>query len=161
LREADDIETLGLLYRLTSEAFGRIQPPLDLNETCTLIRQYLLRCIEESPECDGVLRRYEAAAVLESWFDHLVDLEGSELVLQQAATAITELYLRGDVGIRDAIQNGFLEHLLEQSRLRKFFEHWSGDPRLRPAWNAALSWGKAHPGFVKRLREANSGSEEA
>ncbi len=99
--------------------------------------------------------RYEAAAVLESWFDHLIDLNGTEVVLRQAAGAVTELYLRGDTGIREAIRDGFLERVLEQPRSHRLFEYWAHDPRLRPAWEAALAWGEAHPAFVKGLRETN------
>ena len=157
-RDAQDVEAMGLLYRLTSEAWGRIEPQLDLDETCTLIREYLLRCIEEDREGDEVLHRYEAAAVLESWFDHLIDLDGTDAVLQQTAGAVTDLYLRGDTRIREAIQEGFLEHVFEQVRLRGLFDHWARDPRLQPAWEAALAWGEAHPGFVKGLRERQRSS---
>ena len=54
--------------------------------------------------------------------------------------------------ITAAIETRFLEHVLEQERLRPWFEDWASDERLRESWEAALAWGKAHPDFTKGLR---------
>jgi hypothetical protein len=31
------------------------------------------------------------------------------------------------------------------------FAGWAQDDRLRQAWQAALAWGEAHPGFTRGL----------
>jgi len=55
---ADDIKALALLYRLTGEAYERIQPPLGQQETCRLIQRYLLECLRLNPEDGVALSRY-------------------------------------------------------------------------------------------------------
>lgn len=68
------------------------------------------------------------------------------------AGQVTELYLASGEDVRAAIETGFLEHVLEQERLRQYFSHWGADERLREPWENALAWGEAHPDFTKRLR---------
>lgn len=153
IREARDLETLALLYRLTDEAWDRIDPRLEGYETCVLIRRYLLRCIRENPQNSIALPRQEAAGELEGWFDHLANKENTQDILQDVSAAVTELFLTGDDEIRCAIETGFLEHVLEQSRLRGWFSHWADDERLRDAWQHALAWGEAHPDYMKGLRD--------
>jgi len=42
-----DLSTLSKLYRLTGEAYYRIEPELGAESTCALIQRYLLGCIRE------------------------------------------------------------------------------------------------------------------
>jgi len=153
IRTAQTVESLACLYRLTNEAWNRIQPRLDPDETRFLIRRYLLLCIRMDPQHSIALPRYEAAAVLESWFDHLASMAGARKTLQEVTTAVTDFFLSGDEQIRLAIETGFLEHVLEQPSLRPFFSHWAQDKRLQGAWQRSLAWGEAHPNQMKRLRE--------
>jgi hypothetical protein len=156
---ASDLETLAKLYRLTREGCYRIQPELGSDATCALIQRYLLECVRANvQDNDEILNRYEAAQDLHAWFCHLVELdEDHSAILKRAASAITELYLASDDEVRDCIETGFLEHALEQTALRQYFEHWSTDGRLKSAWDRALQWGKAHPDFMwsmlKKIRE--------
>jgi hypothetical protein len=150
---ASDVEELALLYRLTDEGWNRIDPHLETEETCALIRDYLLRCILEDPQDGPALTRYEAAGELEAWFDHLAGMsEDGGAILRASAAAVTQAFLAGDDAVRRAIEHGFLEHVLEQSGLRPLFEHWATDSRLEGAWRTALAWGQAHPDFMKGLR---------
>jgi hypothetical protein len=122
--------------------------------TCSLIQRYLLQCIREDVTNDpDVESRYEAAQTLVVWFSHLAKKRDSAEVLSAAAQAITELFLSGDEGIRNAIETGFLEHALETAALRPYFGHWSSDSRLQPVWERALQWGKAHPNYTWGLFE--------
>jgi hypothetical protein len=151
--EAQDPQTLALLYRLTGKAYERIVPELGKEETCRLIRRYLLECIRLDPQDELAFDRYEAARTLEAWFDHLADAEGAWDVLSESAADVTTLFLAGTEEVRTAIETGFLEHVLEQTRLRPLFSDWQRDDRLRAAWENALAWGEAHPRFTKSLRE--------
>jgi hypothetical protein len=152
IQRADRVEADAMLYKLTDEAWNRIEPPLEGQETCTLIERYLLRCIRENPQGGGALSRYEAAGAREAWFDHLSSTEDGPNRLQTVVAAVTDLFLRGDDQVRLAIETGFLEHVLEQPTLRPLFSHWAHDDRLQDAWQACLAWGEAHPNFVKNFR---------
>jgi hypothetical protein len=162
-RRADDIRTLALLYRLTGEAYERIQPPLGQQETCRLIQRYLLECIRLDPQDGAAFSRFEAAEVLVIWFQHLSRLgEDTTPVLRDAASAVTQLYLESNAEVRNAIETGFLEHVLEDEEFRPLFSGWAQDHRLREAWQFALAWGEAHPGSTRRwaTRLAGRGSGE-
>jgi len=61
--------------------------------------------------------------------------------------------LNGDDQVRAAVETGFLEHVLEQPRMRPLFSEWANDGRLQETWRHALAWGEAHPNFMRGLRE--------
>lgn len=159
IRDARDVETLALLYGLTDKAWRRIHPALEKNETCQLICRYFLSCIRENPKGGIALGRYDAAGALEGWVDHLSNMENTEEILLEIAATVTELFLTGDDDVRRAIETGFLEHVLEQIKLRPLFEHWAADDRLRDTWQRALEWGEAHPDMMKTFRERLSRSQ--
>jgi hypothetical protein len=150
-QRADDVKSLALLYRLTGEAYERIQPPLGQQETCRLIQRYLMECLRLNPEDGVAFSRYQAAWTLLSWFQHLSRLADTSPLLRNAASAVTQLYLESDTEVRTAIETGFLEHVLEDEEFRPLFAGWEQDSRLREAWQAALAWGEAHPGFTRGL----------
>jgi hypothetical protein len=161
IAQADSISALSKLYRLTGERYSSIKPDLGPDETSALIRRYLLECIRLNlKERDDVQDRWEAAQTLHVWFRHLLEKGDADPVLQQTAQAITELFLAEDDDVRNSIETGFLEHALETPALRPYFEHWSADERLSPAWSRAIEWGKAHPdftwGMLKQLRDIRS-----
>jgi hypothetical protein len=153
IERADTVAVDALLYGLTRDAWHRIQPTLERDETCALIQRYLLRCIREDPDESVALTRYQAAGELEGWFDLLAAHEDTHAIAHGVAAAVTDLFLTGDAATRGAIETGFLEHVLEQRSLRSFFAHWAHDERLQDAWRHALAWGDAHPNFMKGLRE--------
>jgi hypothetical protein len=153
IHDAIDLKSVALLYRLSREAWNRIEPNLERDETCRLICRYFLLCVRENPQDGTGPQRYEAAGDLESWIEHLSNTEGTEGNLQEVAAAVTTLYLESDTDVRMAIETGFLEHVLEQAKLRPLFAHWAEDERLRESWRHALAWGKAHPDYMKGIRE--------
>jgi hypothetical protein len=153
IREAIDLKTVALLHRLSYECWDLIEPRLERDETCRLICRYYLLCIRENPQDGTGLQRYEAAGDLEGWIEHLSNTEGAQGNLQEVATAVTALYLESDTGVRMAIETGFLEHVLEQAKLRPLFAHWAEDERLKESWHRALAWGEAHPNYMKDIRD--------
>ncbi len=162
IESASDLANLSRLYRLTSEAYFRIQPDLGGEATCDLIQRYLLQCIRENvTDNEEIQSRYEAAATLHTWFCHLGEIrEDNSAILRRAADAITELFLASDEDVRNAIETGFLEHVLEMATLRPYFEHWAAATHLCEAWNRALEWGKAHPDFTWRLLQEFKRSQQ-
>ena len=153
IHTAEDLPTFAKLYQLTGEGYSRIQPDLGKEATCGLVQRYLLECIKANITNDGdILSQWQAAQVLHGWFCRLLEMEeDNSEVLNNAADAITALFLASAEEVRNVIETGFLEHALETAALRPYFEHWSGDDRLREAWNRALEWGKAHPDFTRGL----------
>jgi hypothetical protein len=156
--DASDLQTLAKLYRLTGEGYYRIQPELGKEAGCALIVRYLLGCIaenvviEENIEDDTeILERYEAAMMLHGWFRQIVGMNDSVQVLNAAAKSVTDMYLRSSQDVRVAIETGFLEHVLETAALRPYFEYWSRDERLKPAWDRAIKWADAHPDYMAKL----------
>jgi len=152
IEAAADLRTLSKLYRLTDEGYYRIQPDLGKEVTCGLIQRYLLECIRENiVDDDEIQERYETAGSLCLWFHHLLEMQDTSAILATAAHAVTELFLTSGEDIREAIETGFLEHVLETAGLRPYFESWSSDPLLKVAWEHAMEWGKAHPDYTWRL----------
>jgi len=115
--------------------------------------EHLLRCIRDDPRDGETPTRYEAAHELEVCFDDISKRSDSDAMLTEIAAAVTQLFLASDESVRRAIETGFLEHVFEQAKLRRFFAHWEADDRLREAWHLCLAWGDAHPNFTKGLRE--------
>jgi hypothetical protein len=150
IEAASDLSTLAKLYRLTGQGYDRIQPELAPELTCSLIQRFLLQCIRENVVGDDEIpSRWEAAQTLHAWFCHLSDMpEDNSSILKQAAKAIAHLYLESDSGVRNCIEQGFLEHALEMVALRPYFADWSSDVRLRDSWERALEWGEAHPNYT-------------
>jgi hypothetical protein len=110
-------------------------------------------CIRENPQGGTALPRYEAAGELEVWFDHLANMGDRQETLQAGAAAVTSLYLTSNDDVRVAIETGFLEHVLEQVRLRPLFMRWANDAQLQDAWRHALAWGEAHPNYMRGIRD--------
>ncbi len=151
---ATSLPSLSKLYRLTEVDYYRIQPDLGQEVTCALILRYLLQCIRENVQDDDAIQsRFEAAGSLHQWFCHLVKRDDSSVILNGVVHSITELFLVSDEKIQNAIETGFLEHVLETAALRPYFEYWATDERLSAAWDRALEWGKAHPDFTLGLLE--------
>jgi hypothetical protein len=148
-----NLPTLEKLYRLTGQGYDRIQPELGSDVTCKLIQDFLLQCIlEDVHDHDEVPTRWEAAHTLNTWFFHLAQMEDvNTAILRRAADGVTQLYLASDDAARNAIEQGFLEHALEMKSLHKFFEQWSSDDRLRPAWERAMEWAGDHPNYTWNL----------
>jgi hypothetical protein len=158
IETAPDLRTLAKLYRLTDEAYYRIQPELGLELTCPLIQRYLLECIRQDVAGDDeILGRFDAAQSLHFWLCHMLEMGDSSAILAAAAGGVTDLFLGSDEAVRYTIETAFLEHVLETAALRPYFEHWASDARLKDTWERAMEWGKAHPdftwGLVKKLRK--------
>jgi hypothetical protein len=162
-----DLPSLAKLYKITGEGYYRIKPELGRELECKSIQNYLLECIRQDVKDDDEIEsRYEAAAILHGWLRQLLEGGDCDDVIRDVASSVTQLFLNSGEDIRDAVEMGFLEHALESTGLRPYFEHWSKDTRLREAWDRALAWGKAHPDRswntlqeLRRLREQEGEQE--
>jgi hypothetical protein len=155
--EARSWSTLRLLYELTRDRWPDIAPKLDDDKVCLVIRTFLLESIRLDPkDCDGEWSRYESARVMVAWFYHLHELPLAESNwtlkwLASAAEAVTSAYLAGNDEVRECIETGFLEHVLEVDGLHPYFAHWAHDPVLAPAHERALAYGNANPYHMRSM----------
>jgi hypothetical protein len=152
-----DLPTLAKLYKITGEGYYRIEPELGKELECKVIQNYLMECLRQDvKDNEEIESRWEAGGTLHGWLRQLLECGDCDEVIKSCARVITEIFLGGDAIVRDTIETAFLEHSLESTGLRPYFEHWSEDPRLREAWDRALEWGMAHPDFswnaVQELR---------
>lgn len=110
--------------------------------------RYYVDCVrlDPDPSVDEDLHsRYEAARGLIGLFEWLVrGHAGGTKAAAKMAASITELFRRSGSNIRDCIEMGFLEHVLEVPEIRPYFSHWSRDADLAESHQAALAWGEAH-----------------
>lgn len=149
--------TFRLLYDLTRDRWADIAPALADDKVCFVIHTFLLESIRLDPkDGDGEWSRYESARVMVSWFYHLHELPEVESnwpskCLVSAAEAVTTAYLDGDDEVRECIETGFLEHVLEVEGLHPYFAHWAHDPVLAPAHARALAFGNANPYFMRSM----------
>src|ERR1700675_50606 len=98
-----DLSTLSKLYRLTGEAYYRIDPELGRESTCTVIQRYLLGCIRDGVTKNEVIQeRYEAAMSLLVWFRQLAGMDGISALLTRVAGGVTNLYLDSGEDVRAA-----------------------------------------------------------
>lgn len=150
MENATDVHTLSKLYRLKRDT-SRIQPRLEVEESCDVTQKYLFECIRANVQDDpDIERRYEATQSLQVWFCKMIESGDPDalIVLANQTRAVKELFLGGDEDVREALETGFLEHALETEALRPYFEDWGEDPRLKDTWERALEWGKDHPDFT-------------
>ncbi len=93
---------------------------------------------------DVVHSRYEAAGALVPLFEWLISGNaGGTRAAKSMATTIEELF-RSNTELRNCIETGFLEHVLEVPDAIPYFAHWQHDSGLVDSYHRALAWGSAH-----------------
>lgn len=111
---------------------------------------FYLRCIVEIPpsfypsaDNDYLLSRIQACDELRTLLEFMVDrrLPYVKMLVQR----VTEAFLAGDKDLRNVIETGFLEHVLERADLVPLFDPWKDNPAISAFYKAALQWGLAHP----------------
>ncbi len=158
--KSDDIEVQGFTSALVHDARFRIEPPLTPTEYGTLAMHYYERCLKEDPKGQWADSRYSAGSRLVNVFAALWrDSSVPRDVAKELKTWLGRLYSEGDESLRTCIVTATLEHLFEQTDIRKFFSDWKKDPVLAIAHKEACQWyrggGKTplgRPPFVPRKR---------
>ena len=133
--------------------YDRVQPPSDPIPVRHFLIDYYLRCVIEDPLSDQMVdydddyrmhSRFEAARNLRSLLESLFDHRYTSLV-KVLVKRVTEAFLKGDMPLQNAIETGFLEHVLERPDLVHLFEFWKDNPKSSESYETALKWGLAHP----------------
>lgn len=74
--------------------------------------------------------------------------EETEKAIYLTKESIDVLYRDGDEVLRRCIVDSVLEHVLEDPRLRPYFEDWAQDPILKQPFDEAIEWAE----HVSRIR---------
>ena len=140
---SSDLETAGVAYDIASEdrKRKRIDPPVPDVELESFAMSYLGRCIQQDPEGEWCLSRYDAASEAQRWMLNIWDSErGTGESLANWKDWIEKLYRAGDEKIKRAVVDGILEHLFEEKEMRQLFADWKTDSQLQTAYDEAQLW---------------------
>lgn len=136
-------------FRLSANSWHRISPEPTMDEQCQVMADYLLACLSADPAPDDFVHSaFDAGHVLASCLKRWTTIPAASDNIAAVGKWLEQLYRESDPQGRNRIETGALEHILEAPRLRRYFDHWSQDPELRQAYEAALAWGLAHPDDV-------------
>ena len=145
MADDSDLELWAALYEVLGQGFYRIKPEPDMEETCEFITRYLLRCIHEDVTSELVPTGFEAARdlanCLKLWASKLPETES---VMSDAAQRIADAYAFADERERYRLLFGMLEHALEASSIRPFFQGWASDATLAEPWRLAMELAVDH-----------------
>lgn len=126
----------------------RIRPAIDDDWLYDSMSTYLLDCIghklDTGGDPDSRHSRFEAAHKLVEWFQWIVGRDTNLVAIQQRTDRIATVFAKGDHSVRNCIETGFLEHVLEIPSIRPYFSHWKDDEILVESYVEALRWGEAH-----------------
>lgn len=156
--QSDDLNVQGLLVALIHDAafYERIQPPLEYDEYHHLMKEYIARCLIDSPEnAEYADSRWEAAYMLLCWFvDVWNDPSVPRWALADLKAFLAEMYLQHHE-LREVLVQRVLEHLFENAEVMRFFADWRKHPVLVVAYQQAEDWAALLPPADSfwRLRE--------
>lgn len=143
--DTGDLLTWSALYELLDSGASRIEPEIG-QEAIDVMRDYLLRCLEENPAPGHYLHAgyeaaWELATLLKTW-----RRRGGRAAdaIRGVAVELEKIYRRGDDATRNRVLCGVLEHVFEDPSMRPHFTNWDRDPSLREAFRLAVEWGTAH-----------------
>lgn len=152
MSSADLVDNAAAADLLTTR-WAQIAPAPDAGEARRFLIDFLLRAMIENRPLpydagsadDCVPTRFEAAARLQTLLEHLVDRTSKrEAEVAYLVRRVTDEFLAGDETLRNAIETGFLEHVLERTDLVDLFAHWQQHTQLADSYEWALKWGLAH-----------------
>lgn len=127
---------------------NRVRPAMDDDWLYDSMSLYFLDCISLEPESNAndasIHSPFEAAHELVEWFNWFVVRDDNPTAIQDRIERIAAVFKNGNHSVRNCIETGFLEHVLEMPRNRPYFAHWNDDEILAESHTEALRWGKAH-----------------
>jgi hypothetical protein len=139
---SESISIRGAIYDYVSDAsYSKIiDPHMTLDDYFDFIVPYLLDCIKSNPDSEWAHGRYIAGHELVGWIKDFWKKGAPEKKLNALKNSLAAGIKVGGEGIKDAIVNAVLEHLFEDSGIRKFFSDWREDPELKRAYEDAMLW---------------------
>ena len=132
------------------ENIARIRPTVDDDWLYDAMSSYFLECMavqstsNVADENASIHSPFEAARELVEWFNWYVKRVEVPTEIGRIVDRITVAFKNGDHLVRNCIETGFLEHVLEIPDYRPHFSHWERDAILADSYTEALRWGVAH-----------------
>lgn len=147
MRAGGDLHWSSCVYALLTDGWPLIHPEPDMDDTCTFMRQHLLRCIHADVQDDDlILSGHEAGTVLAACLKHwAAKLPATEGVMIDSVNELAAAFRSADEIERRRLINGCIEHAFESRTVRAFFDHWKDDPELGEAHHWASAWADAQP----------------
>jgi hypothetical protein len=123
------------------EITDRITPQLKFNETFAFLLHLYGRSLKEDTSGEWAESRYgagrEVVALIKSlWKNNKINAEQ----FVKFKKWLADLYLTGDLELKECIVNSILEHLFEEPDLMAEFHDWKSNTELSSAYEDALLW---------------------
>ena len=101
---------------------------------------YFIDCIVENPDSDWADSRYLATIGFSSWFREICsNSKCNRNYILMIVKRLSDLYLNSNDDIREAIINGFLEHVLHDSYCEPYFNNWKHNTVLNSAYQCGIN----------------------
>lgn len=126
-------------YLERADCVARVSPPITQDQFDDRYLDYLKRCLLADAKDEWVHARYEATWALASWFKLAIARDRKHPRLIALRQWLGETY-KAVPALRDALVNGFLEHVVGQPSVSAFFSVWKRDSELGAALRAARQW---------------------
>ena len=132
------------------ENVSRIRPTVDDDWLYDAMASYFLECIavqwssDTADEYSSIHSPFEAARELIEWFSWYAKRVEIPTEFVRIVDRIALAFKNGDPSVRNCIETGFLEHVLEIPEYRQHFAHWERDAILADSYTEALRWGVEH-----------------
>lgn len=135
----DNISNLGKLYYFmsTTTCTKFSEDKLFADVSSTFLQNYYLRCIKENPDDEWADSRYTAAWDCAGWFMKL-HAENKLKILNDFTERLSVLYKSSDYKTKEAVINGFLEHVLRKKSTHRYFRGWKRDQTLFKALSCGI-----------------------
>jgi hypothetical protein len=118
----------------------RISPRLGFDEVFDWFLAYFEYCMRTDPKGEWVDGRWTAGLDLANYFVGRWDERWDRRYFRRMKGLLADLYKTGNRDLKECVQCGIVEHLLERPDIRRFFKDWKDDPQLRRPYEHGLEW---------------------
>ncbi len=140
--QSDDLEILGMLYALLTNVRCNSFFETNIKDDAkfNFLPNYFITCILEDPDSEWADSRYTAAIDFSSWFREICsDTKTNKTYILLIVKRLADLYLNSNDDIKEAIINGFLEHVLHDSSCEPYFKDWKINAVLNRAYQCGIN----------------------
>jgi hypothetical protein len=115
-------------------------PQLSFGEKFTENLRWFTNCLMDDPRPKWIDMRDTALWDMPRWFLRLWNEGKDRKYFEQIREILEELYPTGSRKLKNCIERAVLGPMFEKEPIREVFAAWKDNPKLRPAYEAALRW---------------------